>query len=126
MREIEEKIRQTIVYLLHHLIVLEIFVDRHIEAKVLQCVGKILAVYIRAGPKAEMEKRMFLEGSTKGNCKDFVALFFLPALQRRNIEVLLVEDECNSSLGMIHVVLGSESWCRHFGINSTVGSAAAG
>lgn len=62
MREIIEKNLPTIVYLLHHLIVLEIFVDRHIEVKVSQCVRQILAVHICAGPKEEMEKRIFLEG----------------------------------------------------------------
>lgn len=49
---------------------------------------------------------------------------FLPALQRRNVKMLVVEDHRYPSLRMIHVVLRCKTWGWHFGINSSVSSAA--
>lgn len=49
---------------------------------------------------------------------------FLPALQRWKVEVLVIEDQRNSSLSVIHVVLGWESRGRHFRVDSAISSAA--
>lgn len=118
--------QQTFANLLHHLGVLKVLVDRHLEVEVPQCVRQILAVHIRAGPKEETKKRIFQllsEEAIKEKLQN--KNFFLPALERWDVEVLLVEDQSDASLRMIHVVLGRKSCCGHLRVDSAVGSAAA-
>lgn len=49
---------------------------------------------------------------------------YLPALQRRKVEMLMVEDQSDASLGVVHVVLGRVSGRWHFRVNPSVGSSA--
>lgn len=103
---------------MNHFTMLEIFIRRYFEVKVSQRVAEIFTIDVGASPEERISKKNMQRKATKGWRK------FLPALQTRDVEMLVVEDQCNASFRMIHVVLRGEACCGHFCVCSSVSSAA--
>jgi hypothetical protein len=85
--------------------VLIIFLDVNFKVKVPQSVVEILAVHICASPKGQRKdlKREYAKKNTTKESK-----ISLPAFQRWDVEMFMIKDQCDASLGMVHVVLGSK------------------
>lgn len=92
---------------MHHFHLLEVFEDGHIEVQIFQSVREIFAVHICASPARKDKERRRREETIVHVRTDQEVQFriFLPALQRRDFEIFVVEDQGNTTLSVIHVVL---------------------
>lgn len=116
----------TSVDFMHYLRVLVVFENGHIEVQILQSIRQILAVDICSSPARKDEERRREETIDFARTDEEVHFsIILPALQRRDVEIFVIEDHCNASLGVIHVVLRRKSCSRHFRVGSSVATTAA-